>query len=472
MKAKVRFSTSAVRLLQLHFRLVVITSICLSILAATFVKTVVLAQDAADSTLPFMTTRGGSLPASEDSEEDTAPLDTAMLDTTIQSSSQDVVDATLDTKIYLPFISLKQPMAMRMGYGATTGSIAQYTSVPKLHAGWYLNWHVQVNPARPNGIEFVQMIRLHQDLTCPLGTTPNRTVCPYKEPHSYTYRPSKSTIQQAILANPGSLWLIGNEIDRRDWYGSYQDEILPELYAEAYHELYFLIKGLDPTAKVANGGMVQITPLRLQYLDRVWNAYLQKYGVEMPVDVWNTHVFILPEASGHWGADIPAGIDVKEGSYVFRKDPISGRPGAPMPEHVDMKLFDEQVRLFRQWMKDHGQQNKPLIVTEYGVLLPNWVIEKPWDDPQGVTDFMLKTFDYFLDTKDCNVGYAFDECRLIQRWIWYSLDDYQDPVLHPPSGFNSFQSFVNTKTGELSHSGNAFRNYALSRMLDLTRVPY
>ena len=41
----------------------------------------------------------------------------------------------------------------------------------------------------------------------------------------------------------------------------------------AYHELYTLIKGADPTARLAIGGVIQATPLRLEYLTKVWNEY-------------------------------------------------------------------------------------------------------------------------------------------------------------------------------------------------------
>ena len=36
---------------------------------------------------------------------------------------------------------------------------------------------------------------------------------------------------------------------------------------------------------------------------------------------------------------------------------------------------------------------------------------------------MIQTFDYFLNTKDCNLGYAADQCRLVQRWNWYSFNE-------------------------------------------------
>ncbi|MDY7076356.1 MAG: CARDB domain-containing protein [Chloroflexota bacterium] len=204
--------------------------------------------------------------------------------------------------------------------------------------------------------------------------------------------------------------MIGNEIERRDWQTSsggtsHQDEILPEMYAQAYHEAYTTIKSADPTAQVAIGGVIQATPLRLEYLDRIWDEYYRLYGQPIPVDWWNVHAFVLQEKQEDWGADIPAGIEVTEGILYTMND------------NKDWNKAAELIRAFRQWMKERGQQNKPLIVSEYGVNMP-------WFSAEVVRDeFMYPSFDFFLNEKDPNLGYPADEYRLVQRWIWYSLDD-------------------------------------------------
>jgi hypothetical protein len=370
-----------------------------------------------------------------------------------------------DHTIYLPRIGNQPQVAWRIGY-AQTSSNYNLPGLDSLLAGWYLNWSTGVHAVRPNGMEYAQMIRVHQDLVCPLGgpQSHNRTICPYVVPHSYTHWPSASRIQQIAAANPGSLWLIGNEIDRRDWPGGRQDEILPELYAVAYHELYHLIKEVDPNALVAIGGVVQTTPLRLEYLAKVWDTYLDRYGVPMPVDVWNMHVFVLPEKLDSWGASIPVGSNALTGAYIFRPD-ASGTATTPMPEHIDLKYVDEQVRAMRAWMKERGQQQKPLIVTEYGVLLPNVLIGKSATDSQAVIDFMIGSFEYFLHTKDCSLGYATDDCRLIQRWAWWSLDYDRS------NSFNLHASLYDGVTGQMNPSGIAFRDWVRANMAELSRRP-
>ncbi len=368
----------------------------------------------------------------------------------------EVTTPSTPSPLYLPLVSLQVPLSTRLGFGAARASIQQYPEIASLRAGWYLDWRTRVNPERPNGMEYAQAIRLHQTTVCPIRTSPDRVACPYSIPHAYTYSPSESSIQAIARANLGSLWLIGNEMDRRDWWGGGQDEILPELYAEAYHELYYIIKEADPTAKVAIGGVVQATPLRMAYLTRIWNRYQLLYGEPMPVDIWNVHTFIIREQAKGWGADIPPGFDDLSGEYIF--DPL------PDPEHISIELIDEQIRRFRTWMKERGQQQKPLIVTEYGVLYHNSMLGVPNEDDQTVIDFMTDSFDYFLRTADCEIGYAADDCRLVQRWLWFSLDFKED--------FNIYGKMFDPDTKEIMKTGRAFRDYSLQNLTELSKKPY
>lgn len=354
--------------------------------------------------------------------------------------------------IYLPLVTNLPPqISYRLGFGATSGPISKYPEIDSLKAGWYVDWQVRTRPVRPNQMEFVQMVRVHQRLTCQIGSADahDRTKCPYAIPLDYVITPSLDTIAAAAQANPGALWLIGNEMDRRDWPGGGQDETLPETYAIAYHDLYYFIKNVDPKARIALGGVIQATPLRLEYLTKVWNTYQQQYGTSMPVDVWNVHNFILKERAGDYGADIPPGSNALQG-VVYSTDRT----------HIDMAIFDQQIRAFRGWMKERGQQNKPLIVSEYGVLYWHDGLE----DPQLVQNFMIQTFDYFLNTKDCTIGYPADDCRLVQRWAWYSLDDKGTT-----SGFNQYGALFDPITGRITGTGERYRTYSVTNMAKLAQ---
>lgn len=294
----------------------------------------------------------------------------------------------------------------RFGVGVS-GNVVQY-NVADLNTGWYVDWGTSQSPETPAGMEYVQMIRLEQ-----VGTA------------DWAMRsPVFSQFTDTVQSNPSALWLIGNEPD-----SPFQDDMLPEAYAHAYHDVYKLIKNLDPTAQVSIGGIVQPTPLRFDYLDTVWTAYLQAYGKTMPVDVWNIHTFILREtAEGHapdpepckpvtktisiWGGFTPPGSTSQSGKLYCVRD------------QDDIDIFKQRIRKFRQWMADKGERDKPLIVTEYGVLFPEDYTDED-DIPfsqKRVQSFMYDTFDFFLNATDPDTGYPYDGNRLVQRWAWFSLD--------------------------------------------------
>ncbi len=78
------------------------------------------------------------------------------------------------------------------------------------------------------------------------------------------YQVNPDRLGPVVEANPGVIWLIGNEPDC-----IWQDNVRPEEYARIYHDLYAFIKSRDASSQVAAGGIVQPTPLRLEYLNRV-----------------------------------------------------------------------------------------------------------------------------------------------------------------------------------------------------------
>jgi hypothetical protein len=274
-------------------------------------------------------------------------------------------------------------------------------------------------------MEYVPTVRVKQNKLAADGSTTDCRVGPYyvTTPPFYNVSPSISQIQSIAASRPGMTWLIGNEMDAVDKATSSggcsrQDEMLPELYAQAYHELYTAIKSADPSAQVAIGGMVEFTDLRSQYLDRIWAEYSRLYGQTMPVDTWNIHLYVLQEVKGSWGADIPPGFSETSGALYTLLD------------HKDFTKAWEQIVSLRTWMKNHEQQNKPLIITEYSVLFPAWVDCPAYPDtsgcpftPEQVRDnIMYPSFDSFLNQTDANIGYPADGNLLVQRWNWFSVD--------------------------------------------------
>jgi hypothetical protein len=282
----------------------------------------------------------------------------------------------------------------------------QAAALQQVPVGWYLNWGTAAQPARPNGAEFAQMIRV------PKG----RLV------------PTQSKIASIARQNPGALWLVGNEMDV-----IWQDNATPAQYAAAYRRAYTTLKQADPTSRVAIGGITQPSPLRLQYLERVLAAYRQQFGVEMPVDVWNVHNFILPEQRRSWGVDIPPGIKATRG-FTYTID-----------DHGNLDIFKQQIVDFRRWMAAHGYRDKELLVTEYGILM---YADYGYDYPR-VRDFMLGTFEFFRTATDASLGLPADGNRLVQRWCWYSLSDTAYPT----------SNLVDPASGKITPLGSDFKAY-------------
>lgn len=300
----------------------------------------------------------------------------------------------------------KSEALKRFGVGAPYLHPLKTEAVKELGLGWYLAWGVLETPPGPAGVEFWQMIRLSEQ----------------------GFHPEKETLQRIAQTTPGMTWLIGNEPDVR-----WQDNVTPARYAELYHDLYYFLKAADPSAQVVIGGITQPTPLRLQYLEMVLSAYQARYSEEMPVDVWNIHNFMLREERDSWGVDIPPGLGVDQG-VLFEID-----------DHDDLEVFKAQIIGFRQWMADRGQRNKPLIISEYGILMP-----EDYGFPlERVKDFMYGTYNFMLNATDEQIGYPADDNRLVQRWAWYSLSDDRYAT----------GNLINLETGELTDLGHVHREY-------------
>ena len=344
-----------------------------------------------------------------------------------------VMAAPRSHELLLPLI-LTPPVLRADRFGVDVlngnGTVLEY-DVSQLRIGWYHAFQVMADPPRPNGIEFVQMIRVGD------GAWP----------------PDWDLIADATSRNPGSLWLIGNEPDR----AYFQDDCTPEVYAARYGECHTFLHDLDPSARVSAAGIVQPSTLRLRWLDLVLQAYETAYGVPMPVDAWNIHVQILPER-GTWGASVPPGLPDGEGAEDYQVN-----------DTANVSIFVTKVILFRTWMRDRGYRDRPLIISEYGVLQPSGYGYLGGADPANgdrmLKEYMSGTFDYLLQARDRELGYPQDDHRLVQRWAWYSLNGKMVDWSTQQGGFNgSLFDWHPGFPGSLTQFGLHFRDYVVAHM--------
>ena len=287
-------------------------------------------------------------------------------------------------------------------------------NVAPLNAGWYLDYTMASFPSQPDGMAFAQMIR----------------------PALWQSSSFTSTVEQVLNHNLGTLWILGNEPDRDK-----QDGLTPAAYARFYHTVYHFLKARDTTARIAIAGVVESTPLRRRYLDMVLSAYSTTYGTALPVDVWTVHGFILPE-NYIWGAAIPPGLEefAAEGMQYTVSD------------HDSVTIFQENLIAFRQWMADRGYRDRPLILTEYGILLSP-LHGFPYS---RVSAFMLDSFDFLRTATSNTTGYPADGNRLVQSWSWFSLNypPYDETTNEGQNG-----NLYEPNTAELLPLGADYGNY-------------
>lgn len=382
----------------------------------------------------------------------------------------------------------------RYGVGYVPDFSGSLAWVPTLDAGWYINFGAQTWGTQVDSATFAPVLRLRQDRGPNGERLPTYTFNP---PLAYQYRGENGQLRDGmgklVASNRGHFWIVGNEVDVNN---DVQDNTFPEVYARAYHEAYHYIKAVDPTAKVAVAGLSMMTPGRLQYLTIVWDTYRNLYGTDMPVDIWNMHLYILEERNPdnileYGDGKIALGTDPALAKLTSYGDPqyCPALGAADIPandprqdvhcrsEHDSVRIFRDQVYGMRQWMKDRGQQNKPLIISEYGLLYPyldgttGGQCEFLQDEhqqcfyPERVTKYLQDTIAFMEDTKDPNLGYPGDENRLVQQWLWYSI------VTEPNwSGGSSnlivreFESYAPGDPAALTLMGQTFQQEATARV--------
>jgi hypothetical protein len=284
------------------------------------------------------------------------------------------------------------------------------SDIASLGVASLLDWGAVNNPSLPEGVEYIRVLRLRDDL----------------------YPETLANLPAWVKANPGSVWVVGNEPDTT--YEN-QDALLPEVYADRYYELATLFRQLDRSAQIGFGPVVQPTPIRIRYLQRAWDRLVIDAGstkaASQLVDIWTPHAFILNEDTrfyNNWGTGVPPGFETDhDDAFIIDIDHLYYT--------YSIDIFEPRISAFREWMASIGEREKPLWITEYGSLLP------PMDPPpppppdppidyvnvsdEDTTAFMLDTFEFMLETSDAQSGMPADGNQLVQRWFWYSLNDHR-----------------------------------------------
>lgn len=282
----------------------------------------------------------------------------------------------------------------RFGLGVIYGTMKNQRLMQQVGADWYINWTAE--PEFDSDAVFWPMLRVRPD---------------------GTYIPTGDSLRKAVKKSPDAVWIIGNEPDIAE-----QDNVSPLAFAIAFHDARQEILQWDDSARFAIGAVGRVSPLRLAYLDITLGIYRQRYGQDMPIDVWTIHHYLLPEQKNAWGVGIPKTLPAAYGDLLMWE------------HHNNTQFFMQGIETFRQWMKVRGFQNSPLMVTEFGLLLPGF--------PAVV--YLEKTVSYLLYAQDKTIGYPADDGHLVQGFGWFAL---RDPVFRTGTLVHLYTSTL-TPAGE------------------------
>lgn len=334
-----------------------------------------------------------------------------------------------DQPLSVPTANEPDGAAGNCRYGVAALGPQQIARVDDLNSGAYLdfNHYGDLSP----GAQYMPYVRVNEDKN---GSTYLGTYSTV--PSIETANPnSPSSLLYWLIQRPGQNWTIGNEVER-----TFQGDTHAEVYAQAYHDVREYIKQYDPTARTTISGLVQVTPIRLAYLDAFWEAHIDLFGHPPEVDTWSLHIYILPEVTPAGVPNNIASIPVGMEHLISLAKRESGGNPAQCPldevycfaEHDDMTVFAEQVMDMRTWMYQHGERNKPLVLSEYSILYPyeqdagSCFIQDEYGNcftPPRVQAFMDASLDYLENATSPTLGYPLDGNRLVQQWVWFSINN-------------------------------------------------
>ncbi len=310
------------------------------------------------------------------------------------------------SEINSPAVLTSTPSTCHFGIAVLTPFTGYDLST--LGVGNYLDWSNIRNSSVPANINYYRILYLNR-----------------KYPHDFAWL--KLVIPGILLKNPGATWILGNEPDSEV---TYQDHLSAPDYGQRYYEIATLIRRLDPKAKLGFGPIIQPTPVRIYYLTLAINKLAELAGgatqAHALIDVYTIHGYIINEAELYgpdgktisWGPGLPIGYDP---ATWPAPESIHTELGETYKTH-DINIFKTRVINFRQWMADQGEQNKPLWITEFGSLFPSRGNPYFYASDQETASFMAQTFDFMLGTKDPQLGFAADDNRLVQKWVWFSMN--------------------------------------------------
>ncbi len=194
----------------------------------------------------------------------------------------------------------------------------------------------------------------------------------------------RGQIPAAMRASGAAWWALGNEPNDPN-----VGNRTPEQYAELYHT-YEGWADVAPRCGILPAGIANAD---WQWAEAFREAYRDKYGRYPRVDGWNIHNYVL-------------------------------EPGL---DPYDVTEFGRRILAFRTWMESIGDGDKPLFLTEFGVLYGSGCCDRPVDPPEKLETFMRDAVQWL------------QESHTVSGWAWFATTtrEYNGNLMTPDGDLNS-----------------------------------
>jgi len=206
------------------------------------------------------------------------------------------------------------------------------------------------------------------------------------------WEPFDDELAAVMRSHPGAWWAVGNEPN-----DPHQDYRSPADYARFFHNFYRFAKKADPRCRIIPGGIANAD---WRWAHAFREEYRRLYKRYPAVDGWNIHNYLLDSTL----------------------DPY------------DVSEFKRRILAFRHWMMEIGEADKPLFLTEFGVLYGAGCCQRPVDPPEKTIHFMREAVTWLAETDH------------VQHWAWFILNNAGD-----------FNGGLYDAEGKLSPYGETYR---------------
>ena len=176
----------------------------------------------------------------------------------------------------------------------------------------------------------------------------------------------REAVRMAIARHPGAWWLVGNEPN-----DPFQDNLSPAAYAAFYQRFTELALSTDRSCRLVPAGLANAD---WRWAQAFLDSYVAQYKRAPTIAAWNIHNYMLE----------------------------------PDRDQLDLQEFKERILSFRRWMTQVGDGNKPLMLTEFGVLFGTGLAGRPAEEPERVRVFVHEAVRWLAETEH------------VQCWAWFA----------------------------------------------------